>query len=441
MAEVIDLPPLHVQAIRVPVQPPPNSIVGPAEVFLQQGESGGVQLDAFWRDAMGNEVHESKEMQEEEYEALRARYMRTEQATLPPFSSFKSGNTIGRVVGETAPAAVPASQANPPIEAETEEEGITGEQILDGIQLGLDVVGLIPVVGEVADIASGIISLFRGDYVGAGLSLLSAIPFVGYLGTAGKAARYSAKMAEASGKASKEIVDKAAKETADRTAKNKSGEAAARKQQQGAKVKPKKLPKKVPECFDPRNSKKYKKMSEAEKKEYLREYAKQLKRQESAINNMSAKNFADARRQFNKTKLESPTNSGRNPKATAAQETYRRDRAEAIERSIYESTVRKNRGIDPKKAESHANARTQEIMDSMAALHEPDMVAGGWNSPAPSGLGDKRVNSAIGGSWNQKERVKLLESAAEGAVARGDGSDMMNVELTICPPGKKGRKR
>ncbi|POA28741.1 GH-E family nuclease [Pseudomonas sp. GW456-12-1-14-TSB6] len=235
MAEPINLPPLHVHAVSVTVQPPPNSIVGPAEMLLQQGENGGVQIDVFWRDAMGNEVHESKEMQEKEYEALRARYLHSEQATLPPFSSFKSGNTIGRVVGETAPAQVPASRANPPIEAETEEESITGEQILDSIQLGLDVVGLIPVVGEVADIASGVISLFRGDYVGAGLSLLSAIPFVGYAGTAGKAARHSTKMAEASGKAGKEVVDKAAREAAEKKAR----EAAAHAQEQGAKVKPK----------------------------------------------------------------------------------------------------------------------------------------------------------------------------------------------------------
>ncbi|MCU1781213.1 hypothetical protein NTD80_00480 [Pseudomonas sp. 13B_2.1_Bac1] len=93
MTEPINLAPVRVHAISVFVQPPPDSIVGPAELLLQQGENGGVQIDAFWQDAMGNEIHESKEMQEEEYEALRAGYMRTEQATLPPFNSFKSGNT------------------------------------------------------------------------------------------------------------------------------------------------------------------------------------------------------------------------------------------------------------------------------------------------------------------------------------------------------------
>ncbi|MFJ7886444.1 DUF2169 domain-containing protein, partial [Pseudomonas sp. NPDC096917] len=64
---------------------------------------------------------------------------------------------------------------------------------------------------------------------------------------------------------------------------------------------------------------------------------------------------------------------------------------------------------------------------------------GGWHEPKPSALGNKGANSAIGGSWGQKGRVKLLEDAANKAVARGDGSDIMNVELTICPPGKKGK--
>jgi osmotically-inducible protein OsmY len=354
-----------------------------------------------------------------------------------------NGNTLGRVVGETAPTAVPATQANSAIEAETQEEGITGEHVLDGLQLGLDVVGLIPVVGEAADIISAGISLARGDYVGAGLSLLSAIPFVGYAGTAGKATRYGAKMAEASGKVGKEAADRAAKEAADKAAKEaaerKAKDAAAHRQKQGAKFKPKKLLKRKPECFDPRKSKKYKKMNEAEQREYLREYARQLKRQEDSINNMSAKYFARARSKFNETKANSLSNDGRNPKAGMAQETYRRERAAEINDSIYESNIRRNPKIDPIVAESNATARTKEIMDSLGALHEPDMVAGGWYEPKPSALGHKGVNSAIGGSWGQKGRVKLIEDAANNAVARGGGSDIMNVELTICPPGKKGK--
>lgn len=44
----------------------------------------------------------------------------------------------------------------------------------------LDVVGLIPVVGEVADVANGIWYAAEGNYVDAALSMSSAIPFAGY---------------------------------------------------------------------------------------------------------------------------------------------------------------------------------------------------------------------------------------------------------------------
>lgn len=50
----------------------------------------------------------------------------------------------------------------------------------------LDVAGLIPVFGEPADIANAAWYAAQGNYLEAGLSLISAIPFAGYLGTVGK---------------------------------------------------------------------------------------------------------------------------------------------------------------------------------------------------------------------------------------------------------------
>jgi RHS repeat-associated protein len=61
----------------------------------------------------------------------------------------------------------------------------------------LDVVGLIPVVGEVADVANGIWYAAEGNYVDAALSMSSAIPFAGYAATAVKAGRYVQKGVEA----------------------------------------------------------------------------------------------------------------------------------------------------------------------------------------------------------------------------------------------------
>jgi len=56
------------------------------------------------------------------------------------------------------------------------------------------VVGLVPGLGEVADGTNAVISVFRGDWTGAGLSAVSMIPGWGdAIGKGGKVARYAAK--------------------------------------------------------------------------------------------------------------------------------------------------------------------------------------------------------------------------------------------------------
>ncbi len=50
---------------------------------------------------------------------------------------------------------------------------------LDVAQIGLDIVGLIPVVGEVADGANALIYTARGDYVNAALSTAAMLPIIG----------------------------------------------------------------------------------------------------------------------------------------------------------------------------------------------------------------------------------------------------------------------
>ena|GEM_PF-7054099 len=54
-----------------------------------------------------------------------------------------------------------------------------GEGLLDSVRLGLDGIGMIPGLGEPADAISGVISLARGDRVGAALSFGSMIPIGG----------------------------------------------------------------------------------------------------------------------------------------------------------------------------------------------------------------------------------------------------------------------
>ncbi|NOU15929.1 MAG: RHS repeat-associated core domain-containing protein [Bacteroidales bacterium] len=62
-----------------------------------------------------------------------------------------------------------------------------GSNAMDWVQGGLDVVGLIPVIGEVADGANALIYTARGDYLNAGLSAAAMIPIAGWAATGAKA--------------------------------------------------------------------------------------------------------------------------------------------------------------------------------------------------------------------------------------------------------------
>ncbi len=64
--------------------------------------------------------------------------------------------------------------------------GDTLNEYGDAIQLGLDVVGLVPVVGEIADGANAIIYAAKGDYANAALSAAAMIPIGGQAATAAK---------------------------------------------------------------------------------------------------------------------------------------------------------------------------------------------------------------------------------------------------------------
>jgi RHS repeat-associated protein len=67
---------------------------------------------------------------------------------------------------------------------------------LDGLQLALDVVGLIPGLGEIADGLNCVICLARGDYAGAALSAAAMIPFAGWAATGAKVGRKVVKAAD-----------------------------------------------------------------------------------------------------------------------------------------------------------------------------------------------------------------------------------------------------
>ncbi len=78
---------------------------------------------------------------------------------------------------------------------ELNKEGLTQQSVLDGIQVALDVAGMVPVAGAIPDLMNAAISAIRGDWVGAGLSIVAAVPGIGDVAGGAKVAYKGAKIA------------------------------------------------------------------------------------------------------------------------------------------------------------------------------------------------------------------------------------------------------
>lgn len=94
-------------------------------------------------------------------------------------------NTTGTLQGEAPGSGKPAEAANPELGA------------VDALQLALDLAGMVPGAGAVPDIINAAISALRGDWIGAGLSLFSAVPAIGDAAGAAKILKNSDKYLQA----------------------------------------------------------------------------------------------------------------------------------------------------------------------------------------------------------------------------------------------------
>jgi hypothetical protein len=171
---------------------------------------------------------------------------------------------------------------------------------------------------------------------------------------------------------------------------------------------------KVP-CFDPQTLPPSK----------LPELDRQLEGQQKGLNEMTAQEYLDGRKAF-----EDPNIDSRDPRiAKAARDDYRENLANELnDRYIDE-------GYSPSQAKQLAAAGAQEQMDTLAALHNPDLVAGGKD--AISDFGDRDVNSTIGRQWKGGKkgvptRVDQLDAAANSIPANERGTTRMNAKLERC---------
>lgn len=126
------------------------------------------------------------------------------------------GNTQGIIVPQTVPN--PHGNSAPPITPTPKEKSWWGKWG-EAAHTGLDVVGLIPGLGEIADGANALIYLAEGDTVNAAISAAAIIPGAGMAATGAKLCRKAAGPAiEAAGKtAGREVAQTAGKEAAQQT--------------------------------------------------------------------------------------------------------------------------------------------------------------------------------------------------------------------------------
>ena len=149
------------------------------------------------------------------------------------------------------------------------------------------------------------------------------------------------------------------------------------------------------------------------------EFDRQLAGQEHGVNKMTVDEYIKGRAAFE------AGSSVRNP--TVARNA-RADYMEALKNSLAEEY--QLQGISPFEAEQKAFKEASERMKTLAALHNPDMVAGGKD--VISDFGDRSINSRIGAQWNKGERLAELDRAANAIPEAMRGAMRMNAKLERC---------
>jgi hypothetical protein len=174
------------------------------------------------------------------------------------------------------------------------------------------------------------------------------------------------------------------------------------------------MPQKRVRCFKPNNLPKSK----------YPELDRQLAGQERGLNTMTVDEYLKGREAF--------SSSIRDPDvARKARATFERENAEKLFRQL------RSEGVSRGEAKAQAAAMTSEKMKTLAALHNPDLYAGGKDVIAD--FGDRNVNARIGAQWKvesraqPKSRAAELDDAARRVPPAERGNMNMNAKLERCP--------
>lgn len=173
-------------------------------------------------------------------------------------------------------------------------------------------------------------------------------------------------------------------------------------------ARPKMAQKKV-RCFEPND------LPQAK----IPEFDRQLTGQERGLNGMTVEEYLKGRDAFESREMM------RNPKVARA---ARLDYEKSLSRDL--SQQLEFEGLSPKQAKAKAVEMAAEKMKTLAALHNPDMYAGGKD--VIGDFGDRNVNSRIGAQWKTKGRVIDLDKTASLIPVVERATTKMNVKLERC---------
>ncbi|MCW1720997.1 polymorphic toxin type 15 domain-containing protein [Pseudoalteromonas sp. A3] len=182
-----------------------------------------------------------------------------------------------------------------------------------------------------------------------------------------------------------------------------------------------------PPCFKPSNTLLKAKTFGGNKEKLEKEFYKQLKAQQEGINKMSVGDYLKNRETLTDLVKEHGhakarkilTNNG------AAQQKARDELFDEIKESAAESFMKQG-NISFKKADELAIQKASSTLEELAALHDPDMIAGGHDKI--SRLGNSNVNSSLGSQWAKADRVAGMDKAAKEAMDLHGPDAKMNVE-------------
>ncbi|MDP1418081.1 polymorphic toxin type 15 domain-containing protein [Peribacillus simplex] len=140
------------------------------------------------------------------------------------------------------------------------------------------------------------------------------------------------------------------------------------------------------------------------------EFARQLKDQEKGMNELTVYEYQQNRKRF--------IDEGRAIESNAAQQAARE---EAYVQKINEL---QREGLTLSQAKKEAKG----WLDTQAALHNPDQIAGG-KAEVIGGMGDKKINSSIGSQW--RYRIDIVDEQINGLAKNMTQEQRKNTYLNV----------